>query len=123
MVDSRNGRIGLLVRSAPGASRESRADLDVALAALSLDRQIDVYFIGAAVLQLARNLDSAAAQLPPGYKAWAALHELGDVRLFAESSWLARCSAGANDLIGPPAGLDSAQMALHWRSCNAVWSL
>ena len=109
MVDSRNGRIGLLVRSAPGASRESRADLDVALAALSLDRQIDVYFIGAAVLQLARSIDSTAAQLPSGHKAWAALHDLGDVRLFAETSWLARCSAEANDL--------------HWRSCNALWSL
>lgn len=123
MAGAGNGRLGLLVSSPPGASRESRSDPDVALAAMSLDFALDVYFLGSAVLQLAGDVRTAAAQLPPGYKAWAALHDLGDIRLFAEAIWVDRCTAQGIEWTIRPQALDPRQFARQWRACRAVWSL
>ncbi len=81
--------IGLLLRSPPYGSREPRAELDLALAALTLDYAVEVYFTGDSLLQLARDKSPGAAGLPAGYRAWAALPELGEIRLFAETAWRA----------------------------------
>ena len=82
---------GLLVTSAACRSRETRAEIDLALAALTLDYRLEVYFSGDAILQLADDRDGKAARLPAGYRAWSAMPDLGDVRFFAESAWIGRC--------------------------------
>ena len=123
MTAQTKSRFALLVNAAPHGTRESRAELDVALAALSLDFGVDVYFNGAAILQLAGSMEPAAALLPPGYRGWAALKDLGDARLFAEVEWVRRCSEQGIELIGPPRGLTATEMASHWRACDKVWSL
>ena len=116
-------RLALLVNAAPYGSREPRAELDAALAALSLDFRLEVFFQGAAVFQLARGMEPVAALLPKGYLGWAALGELGEVRLFAEDSWIQRCAAERVELIGPPSPLPGDEMARRWRRCDKVWSL
>ena len=112
--------VALLVRTPPYRSREPRAELDLALAALSLDFELEVYFLGDALLQLARDKDGADAGLPPGYKAWAALSELGAVRLFGESDWLCRCERLGADWLAPVEGLGAARMKTRWRACDRV---
>ncbi len=113
-------RIALLVQTGPGRSRESRAEVDLALAALALDAELEVYFLGDAVLQLADALDVTAAELPAGYKAWSALSELGEVRVFAESGWLARCERRGIELGMAVEGLGPARMKRGWRACDQV---
>lgn len=111
---------GLLVTSGPYRSRESRAEIDLALAALTLDYRLEIYFSGDAVLQLAEPRDSAEAQLPAGYRAWSALPDLGDVQLFAESGWLSRCERRGIRLCLPVEGLGHTRMKRHWRECDRV---
>jgi sulfur relay (sulfurtransferase) DsrF/TusC family protein len=112
--------IGLLLRSPPYASREPRAELDLALAALALDYAVEVYFTGDSLMQLARHKASAAAGLPAGYRAWAALPELGELRLYAESAWLRRCERAGIELMLPVEGLGHARMKQRWRRCDLV---
>ena len=113
-------RIALLVQTGPARSRESRAEVDLALALLAMDAELDVYFMGDAILQLAKDKDPSVAALPPGYKAWAALPELGEVKVFAESAWLARCERSGIELCLPVEGLGFARMKRGWRACDQV---
>jgi len=109
-----------VVRSWPGRSREARAEVDFALAALALDFEVEVYFTSDAVLQLAEDKDAAKALLPAGFKAWAALPELGEARLFAESAWLKRCEKLGIGLSLPVEGLGYGRMKRQWRDCDQV---
>ena len=113
-------RLALIVRGLPYGHRAPRADLDLALAAAALDFQLEVYFVGPALLQLAADRDGAAAGLPPGYRAWAALPDLADVQLFAEHEWLRRCTEHGIDLLLPVAGLDEGRMRAGWRQCRTA---
>lgn len=113
-------RVALLVRSGPGRSRESRAEVDLALAALAMDANLDVFFIGDAILQLAASKDSHAAELPAGYKAWSALPDLGEARVFAESSWVRRCEQLGIELCTAVEPLGFARMKRDWRRCDQV---
>lgn len=115
-----NNRLALLVRTGAYSSRESRAEADVALAALSLDFDVEIYFTGDAILQLAEDKAAAGAGLPAGYKAWSALPDLGSVQVFAESSWVGRCQRLGIGLILPVAGLGMASMKQRWRRCDHV---
>lgn len=112
--------LALIVRGLPYARRAPRADLDLALAAAALDFRLEVYFVGPALLQLAADRGGAAAQLPPGYRAWAALPELADVRLFGEHEWLRRCEDHGIELFLPVAGLQEGQMRAGWRQCRTT---
>ena len=120
MAGDKGQSVALLVRTPPYRSREPRAELDVALAVLSLDFDLEGYFLGDALLQLARGKDGANAGLPPGYKAWAALFELGTVRLFGESRWLRRCEDLGADWLAQVEGLGAARMKTRWRACDRV---
>jgi sulfur relay (sulfurtransferase) DsrF/TusC family protein len=128
-------RIGLLVGSGPYRSRESRAELDLAMAALTLDYRVEIYFSGDAILQLAEAKDGTEANLPAGYKAWAALPGLGDADLYAETEWLNRCKrrgiglclpveglgkSGGIGLCLPVEGLGKSGMKQRWRQCDKV---
>ncbi|MEE4218342.1 MAG: DsrE family protein [Xanthomonadales bacterium] len=115
-----NNRLALLVRTGVYGSRESRAEADMALAALSLDFDVEVFFTGDAILQLAADKAAAGASLPAGYRAWSALPDLGSVQVFAESGWLERCHGLGIELVLPVEGLGFADMKQRWRGCDHV---
>jgi len=114
----RGRRLALLVRDRPYRRRAARADLDTALAAAAMDVQVELYFLGGAVLQLADGRDSSAALLPPGYRGWSALPDLTEVRAFAEEGWLQRCRRDGIALVLPVKGLDAGAMAARWRASD-----
>jgi sulfur relay (sulfurtransferase) DsrF/TusC family protein len=111
-------RLALLVRSRPHRHRAARADLDFALAAAALDFDLDLYFLGAALLQLAAGRDGAAALLPAGYRAWAALPDLTGLRAYAERAWLERCARDCIELLLPVQALGAFEMTDQWRQCR-----
>jgi sulfur relay (sulfurtransferase) DsrF/TusC family protein len=119
-MPGREFRLGLLVKSGPYVGRESRAELDMALAAASLDFTVEVYFLGDAVLQLANNKSGNTAQLPAGHRGWSALPGLGEVEIFAESAWLRRCERLGVELVLPAEGVGFARMKQNWRRCDQV---
>mgnify|MGYP001818070365 CR=1 FL=1 len=112
--------LALLVTAAPYSSRDPRAELDIALAALALDQALEVYFIGPAVLQLLKERNPEPALLPPGYAAWPALFEMGEARLFAERVWLDRCERLGLHLDDSIEGLDGEAMRSRWRAGRQV---
>ena len=108
----------MLVRDRPFRRRAARADLDTALAAAALDFDLELYFLGAAVLQLAEGREPSAALLPPGHRGWSALPELAEVRAYAHADWLQRCAEEGIALVLPVKELDPAAMAERWRVCD-----
>ena len=123
MAGEGNSRLALIIRSGPCRSRESRAEVDLALAALAIDMEVEIYFVGDAILQLAADKDAAAALLPGGYKAWAALPDLGEVRVCAEGSWVNRLERLGIELCTSVEPLGFARMKRDWRRCNHVMVL
>jgi sulfur relay (sulfurtransferase) DsrF/TusC family protein len=110
--------LALLLRGGAYAHRSARADVDFALAAAALDFSLEVYFLGDAITQLAVGRKPDAARLPPGYRAWASLPELGQARLFAERTWLDRCEQrGIRPLAGLE-GLERDELRARWRRCS-----
>lgn len=119
MTDPGRGRqLALLVRDRPYRRRAARAELDTALAAAAMDFDLELYFLGGAVLQLADGRDPSAALLPPGYRGWSALPDLTEVRAYADAGWLQRCARDGIGLVLPVQGLDPAAMAQRWRACS-----
>lgn len=116
-------RLALLVRTGPYRSREPRAEADLALAALTLDFDVEIFFTGDSIMQLAEDKAGAGANLPAGYKAWSALPDLGSVQVFAQSEWLDRCQRLGIGLILPVEGLGLAGMKQRWRRCDHVMVL
>jgi sulfur relay (sulfurtransferase) DsrF/TusC family protein len=116
MGSAADKRLALIVRGAPYGRRAPRADLDLALAAAALDFELEIYFIGESLLQLAAERDGTAAHLPPGYRAWAALPDLCKVRIFGERQWVRRCECAGIELAVPVEGLDSDRMRSSWRT-------
>lgn len=111
-------RLALLVRDRPYRRRTPRSDLDTALAAAAMDFRLEIYFLGAAVLQLAAERDTGPALLPPGYRGWSALPELADLQVYAEHGWLRRCERAGLALALPVEPLGAADMAQRWRHCR-----
>jgi len=112
--------LALIVQAAPYRRRVARSDVDIALAAAALDFNIRVYFQGWSVMQLAARRNAAKALLPDGYRAWAALPDLADARIFAERKWLDFCHAAELGLILPVEALGGAEMKRSWRDCDHV---
>jgi sulfur relay protein TusC/DsrF len=110
--------LALLVTQPPHAQRESRAELDVALAAAAMDCTLEIFFIDEGLLQLAEERNPAAALMPPGLKGWGALPDLADVRVFAERENLSRCRALGIDLILPVEALAASEFRRRWRSAR-----
>jgi sulfur relay (sulfurtransferase) DsrF/TusC family protein len=123
MKNGARKRLAVLVRSPPYRQRAARADLDPALAAAALDFDLDLYFLGSAVLQLAAGQDGRAALLPAGYRAWAALPGLTGVRAFAQREWVERCRRESIELLLPLQALSADEMAEGWRQCRHAWLL
>ena len=119
--------LGLVLRSQAYAQRSARSQLDVALLAATLDFRLSLFFIGAAVLQLAHGHatrpDTSAALLPPGYRAWASLPGLFErsvLEVFAEPLWLDRIQ---NDRLVANLKLQAMtaeEMRSSWNHCDRV---
>jgi len=120
MATADAGRIGLIVRHPPWRHRAARADLDLALAAAAMDFQLDVYFLGPALLQLAAERDSRGALLPTGHRAWGSLSEFADARVYAEQAWLEECARRSIALLFEPDPLSPEAMRDSWRRCRHV---
>lgn len=116
--------LALIIRSAPYARRSARSQLDMALAAAAVDIELEVYFIGAAVLQLALGRNPSGALLPAGYRGWGGLqqlaHEQSPASVFAEREWLSRCREADMTLCVEPEALNARQMQQRWRRCQRV---
>ena len=112
--------ISLVVTSAPFAGRESRAELDVAMAAAAMDYRLEVFFLDDALLQLADGIDGAEALLPPGLKGWSALPELGEAKLFASQAQLEHLQDLGITLAADIRSLDESDMRSRWRRAGKV---
>lgn len=113
-------RLALLVRSGAFDHRTARSEVDLALAASALDFKLEIFFLGAAVLQLVHERDTTHASLPGGLRAWAALPDFSPARVYAEQDWLERCRSDSLSLVLPVTGLSPADFQKHWRRCNHV---
>lgn len=109
--------LGLVVRSAPFARRSARDDLDVALAAATLEVPLEIFFVGSGVMQLAADRDVLAALLPHGLGGWAALGDLTEIRYFAEPGVWRRIEALGIDTTVRAEPLEARAMAERWRQC------
>ena len=107
--------LALIIRSGPYQNRAARADIDLALAAATMDFELHVYFYGAAILQLARERDPAGALLPAGLRAWAALPELADATFYCEQAWLDFCQREQIGLVVPVNGMNPDDVGEDWR--------
>lgn len=116
-------RLALIARNPPWACRAARSDVDVALAAAAMDFTLEIYFLGAALMQLAAERDSREAMLPAGYRAWSALPELSEVTFFGEREWLKRCDRAAIRLLLPVQSLSAEAMQSRWLRCQYAWVL
>ena len=123
MPNGTKTRIALLVRRTPYSHRVARAEADLALAAAAVDFEVQVYFLGASVLQLAARRSPEPAQLPPGYRAWAALPELAQARFFVDKPWWAFCASAGIELVVPVQAMEPAEMKRSWRACRHVVAL
>jgi len=117
---NRRSSLALVVKSQPYEHRAARADLDLALAAAAMDFELEIYFLGNAVLHLAADRETSGALLPAGYRAWAALPELTGTGVFAELAWLEYCRAGGLELVMPVEGLPPDILKTRWRQCRHV---
>lgn len=115
--------IGLVVRQAPYAQRSPRAQLDVALAAASLEIPLEIYFLGAAAWQLAARRDPQAAGLPRGLKGWAAVADMAPARFFAEAGAFEVLVQAKAEWLVDAEPLELVSMAARWRGCRQVMSL
>lgn len=113
--------LALLVRDPAYRLRSARVDLDMALSAAAMDLDVRVYFLGAAVLQLAADRATSAAKLPAGLKGWAALPDIGEISVYAEQDWLDRLADRSVPLILPVKGRDRDWMKTHWRQSR--WAM
>ena len=112
-------RVGLILRAEPYRQRSARAQLDVALVAAALDCRLNIYCLGAAVLQLLLERDPAAARLPAGYRGWASLPELTAVTAYAEPGWT-RWMRARGALALDLTAMTPERMRTHSRSCSRL---
>jgi sulfur relay (sulfurtransferase) DsrF/TusC family protein len=120
MVTQPHSSLAIIVSSKPYEQRVARANIDLALAAAALDFELRVYFSGSSIFQLAAERQTENAMLPAGYRAWAALPDLAEVRIYVERRWLDICIARGVELSMPVEALNSSGMKRSWRNCQHV---
>jgi sulfur relay (sulfurtransferase) DsrF/TusC family protein len=116
-------RLGLVVRSSSYVQRSARSQLDVALLAATLDYDLRLYFVGAAVLQLVPRGDINPALLAAGYRAWASLpglFEQAELQAFAEPTWLEQLQANNLQACLPLRASTAQQMRDDWAACDRM---
>lgn len=123
MSVDRPATLALVVRKAPYAQRSARTQLDVVLAAATLELPMEVYFLGEGVWQLAAEREPGAAGLPRGLKGWAAIDQMTRVAYFAEAGALQVMRDHNVDTVVAVEGLDQSAIADRWLACRQVMSL
>ncbi|MDZ4728747.1 MAG: DsrE family protein [Xanthomonadales bacterium] len=116
-------RLGLIVRTNPYAQRSARTQMDIALLAATLDWDLRLYFVGAAVLQLIPRGDTGPALLAAGYRAWASLPDLlerAEFQVFAEPAWLDQLHASNLQACLPLMASSPREMRRDWVSCDRL---
>ena len=112
--------LALVVRDGPYSRRSARARLDFALAAASLEMQLELFFIGAGVQQIIAGGEPADALLPAGLKAWKSLPEMTEIGVWVDDRyWGALCQPGVTLLL-PAEPLSAAAMSQRWSACDRV---
>jgi sulfur relay (sulfurtransferase) DsrF/TusC family protein len=109
--------MAFIVTAPPYRHRAARSDVDFVLSALALDAIVSVFFLGAAVFQLAQSRQLADSGLGAGYKAWTALPDFGESRLYAETSWVDWCRERGIQLATGVIPLEPGDMRVEWRRC------
>jgi len=120
MAATHSSTLALFIQGAPYENRVARAEVDLALAAAALDFDIRVYFPGHSAMQLVAHRNASKAQLPAGYRAWAALPDLAHSRIFVEQEWLDFCTERNLALVVPVESLDAQAFRDSWRDCDHV---
>jgi hypothetical protein len=117
---AKQSRLALIIRGHAYRRRAPRADVDFALAAAAMDFDLELYFLGNSLLQLAVERDGRAALLPGGYRAWSALPEMAAAEWYAERQWLERCERSGIQLTLPVQARTAAEMRAGWQRCRHV---
>lgn len=113
----------MIVRQAPYQQRSARTQLDVALAAATLELPLELFFLGNSVWQLAAERNIQAAGLPRGLKGWGALAQMTEVTFFADQAQLQLMrDAGVETTVGIEA-MNPGNMTRRWRGCKRVLTL
>jgi sulfur relay (sulfurtransferase) DsrF/TusC family protein len=113
-------RLGLVVRSAPFQGRFARDQLDVALAAATLDCALDLFFMGQGGLQLLASHDPGAAGLPRGSRGWKSLPGLTGVRVFIDPKLAEALAGTGQELLLETTVATHAEMAERLAACDRV---
>jgi len=103
-------RLALVIRSAPWRERSGREALDLATAAVTMDLDLDLFFIGAGVEQLLANRQPGPAAYPAGLKAWAALADFGPVSYYAERAAAERLEQAGGEFLVPVTCIEAGEM-------------
>ena len=115
--------LALIVRQAPYSQRSARTQLDVALAAATLELPLEVFFLGVSVWQIATERETAAAGFAGGLKGWGAVSQMTSVAFFAEASQLQVLLQQGVETVVAVEGLDGPELAMRWQACGKVMSL
>ncbi len=121
MVHDRHRRFGLLVRSAPFFGRSARDQLDIALAAATLDWSLELFFVGPGALQLLGDSQPSKAGLPRGLRAWSSLADLTEVKAWVVPGDKERLLAAGVGLLIEVDELAESGMAVRLSRCDQVW--
>ncbi len=115
---AKSRKIGLVVRSGPYQGRSSRDQLDVALAAATLDLELELFFTGEGVLQLLADRDAQAGNLPGGLRGWKSLPGLTLVKAWVADSALEAFVGPETRLILDVQRASESEIALRLAGCD-----
>ncbi len=115
--------LAMIVTQSPYRQRSARTQLDVALAAATLELPLELYFIGDGVWQLSSERKPEAVGLPKGLRGWAALAGMTRVAFFADALQLENMNRLGSDTIVDVESLSLEEMSGRWRHCSRVMHL
>ena len=121
MAENHPLRFGLLVRSASFCGRSARDQLDIALAAATLDWTLELFFLGPGSLQLLEGCQPSQAGLPRGLRAWKSLADLTEVKAWVVPGVRERLFAAGHSPLIKVDELAESDMALRLAHCDQVW--
>ena len=115
---AKSRKIGLVVRSGPYQGRSSRDQVDVALAAATLDLELELFFTGEGVLQLLADRDAHTGKLPGGLRGWKSLPGLTLVNAWVADSALEAFVGTETRLILDVQRASESEIALRLAGCD-----
>ena len=95
--------------------------MDIALAAATLDYELELFFIGRGALQLLGTHDPTAAHLPRGSRGWKSLPGLTGVKAWIEPGVAATLDQPGQSLLLPAQELAPSLMAERLAACSRAW--